>query len=177
MERLKETSRDRTGPPRPDLASVHLDHRDDLGRGSRQETLLGIPDIVTGQVPFLHLQTKVRGQFKHDLAGDAAQGPGRGIRGQHPALAHHEKVVPGAFRHMPQVVQHDRLERPVLGGLDLRENIVEVVQRLDPGIKGGGGSPPGRHGDDGEAVPVDFGWVELDAVGDDDDRRLLAGRR
>src|SRR5438045_2506707 len=67
------------------------------------------------------------------------------------------------------MIHNEGFQAAGLGGLDLAEDVVEVVERFDPGIDGVGMVPRRRGGDDLEPVLVEFLGVEADVVGDDDD--------
>jgi hypothetical protein len=67
------------------------------------------------------------------------------------------------------VVEHERFHATGLRSLDLRQDVVQVVKRLDPRIDGvrmvarGGGS------NDLQSMLIKLFWVEADLIGDDDD--------
>ena len=46
-----------------------------------------------------------------------------------------EDVVAGAFGHFALVVEHQGFEAAGVGPLDLGQDVVEVVQRLDPRVQ------------------------------------------
>ena len=56
----------------------------------------------------------------------------------------HEDVVAGALGDLALVVEHQGFEAAGLGPLDLGQDVVEVVERLDPRIDGVGMVPRRR---------------------------------
>ena len=90
---------------------------------------------------------------------------------QHAALDE-EDVVAGAFGDLALVVEHQGFEAAGLDGLDLGQDVVEVVQRLDARIEGVGMVADRADRDDLQAVLVQFRRIEGDVVDDDDDLRI-----
>ncbi len=70
---------------------------------------------------------------------------------------HHENVVACALGHVALVVEHQGFEATGIGALDLGEDVVQVVQRLDARIQRGGVVADGPGGDDLQSVVVQFG--------------------
>src|SRR5690606_38386458 len=83
-----------------------------------------------------------------------------------------EDVVAGAFGDGALVVEHQGFGAAGVGALDLGEDVVQVVERLDPGVQGRRVVADRAGGDDLQAVLVQLGRVEDDRVGDDDDLRV-----
>src|SRR5688572_25596261 len=59
-EGLKHLLRDRTRLGIADLATIELHHGNDLGGGAGEETFVGVPDIVAGEINFLQLDAQLR---------------------------------------------------------------------------------------------------------------------
>ena len=88
-----------------------------------------------------------------------------------------EEVVRGALGDTPGKVEHHRLGHAGFLGLDLGQDVVEVVERLDTGIETLDRDAPRAGRDQRDAVLVELRWIELDRGTDDDERGLGATRR
>ncbi len=76
----------------------------------------------------------------------------------------------GAFGDVAFLIEHDRFGHAGVDGLDLGEDVVEIVQALDPRRERIGMSADHRRGDDRHPLFVHFRRIKLDGVGDNDDR-------
>ena len=72
------------------------------------------------------------GQLDHGVAGDAFEDAGVDRRREQPPVADQEDVVAGALGHFALVVEHQGLDAAGLHALDLGQDVVQVVERLDP---------------------------------------------
>ena len=114
-----------------------------------------------------------RGDLEHDLAGDAAQAARGDGRREEIAALEDENIVAGAFGDEALLVEHQALAGAGLVGLDLGQDVVEVIERLDLRAQRAGRDAARAAGDDVEAALVKLLGVKRDAGGDDDDARAL----
>ena len=70
------------------------------------------------------------GDFDDGAAGDAFEDAGGRAAACRSAVADDEDVVAGAFGHFALVVEHQPFLGAGLQRLDLRQDVVEVVERL-----------------------------------------------
>ena len=63
-------------------------------------------------------------------------------------MAHEEDVVARALGHFALVVEHQRFDAAGLQAFDLGQDVVEVIERLDPRAQRGRVVPLHAHGDD-----------------------------
>ena len=101
-------------------------------------------------------------------AGDAFEDARLVGRREHPALADQEDVVAGALGHFAAVIEHQGLDAAGLEPLDLRQDVVEVVERFDSRAQGRRVVADRAHGDEFQPVAIQFVGVERDLIGDDD---------
>ena len=158
------------GPARAgaDDAAVDLADGRDLGRGAREEGLVGDVDLVAADAPLAHLDALLARQPDDRVARDAVEGRGQLRRVQH-AVAHDEDVLAAALGDVALGVEQQRLvvaagERlvqrqhgvhVVAVGLGLAHRDVDVVAREGGGLDADAalhvllaeiGAPlPGRH--------------------------------
>ena len=90
--------------------------------------------LVSGD--FADRDLQLAGQFDDHGARDAFQDAGLDRRRQQLALPHQEDVVAGTLGDFALVVEHQRLDAAGLQALDLGQDVVQVVQRLDPRAEG-----------------------------------------
>ena len=83
-----------------------------------------------------------------------------------------EDVVAGTLGDLALVVEHQGFEAAGIGPLDLGQDVVQVVERLDPRVDGVGVIARRCRRDDLQAMLVKLRGVEADLVGDDDDLRI-----
>ena len=83
-----------------------------------------------------------------------------------------EDVVGGAFRHLAVDVEHDRFQAAGPDGLDLGEDVVEVVQRFDARVERVGMVAHDAGRDDFQAVLVELRRIETNVIDNDDDLRV-----
>ena len=112
------------------------------------------------------------GQLDHGVAGDPFEDAGVDRRGVQLAAADEEDVVAGALGDLALVVEHQGFEAAGVGPLDLGQDVVQVVERLDPRVERARVVAHRAGGDDLQAVLVELGGIEADGVGDDDDLRV-----
>ncbi len=86
--------------------------------------------MVSGD--FADLDAGLAGQLDDGVAGDAFEDAGVDGRREQPAAADQEDVVAGALGHLALVVEHQGLDAAGLKPLDLGQDVVQVVERLDP---------------------------------------------
>src|SRR5665213_1404990 len=164
----------RTGKARTDRPPVEGNDRHYFRGRARHEGFLRGVNVVTGDGLFRGDQTGLGGQFEDRFAGHALQRALPSGRGQQAPLAQDKQVVGGAFRDVTVLGQQNGLQGAALTGLNLRQNVVEVVQALDLGAEGFRHVAAGGHRDQGQAVAIRGVRVETDEVGDDDVGGLAA---
>ena len=74
----------------------------------------------------------LRAKLDDGVAGDAFQNAGVERRRVQTAVAHEEDVVAGAFGHFALVVEHQGFDAAGLQAFDLRQDVVQIIERLDP---------------------------------------------
>ena len=116
--------------------------------------------MVSGD--FADLDAHLAGQLDDGVAGDAFEDAGVGGRREELALADQEDVVAGALGHFALVVEHQGLDAAGLKALDLGQDVVQVVQRLDPRAQRGRMVPRHADGDDLQPLLVQFVRIERD---------------
>ncbi len=174
---LLQPARDGSRLARADDPAVNLHHRNQFRARAGQETFVRVEQIVARQVRLGHLQAGFLRQLNHRLPRDAVKRARRERRREQRAVLHDEQVVAGAFGHEPFRVQHHRLLDAGVVRLDLGEDVVEIIQRLDGRVQRAVQIARRRHGHDFHAALVKFRRIKLDFVRDDDDRRTFAASR
>ena len=97
---------------------------------------------------------RAAGQLHDGVAGHAFEDAGvDGRRLEHAALDD-EDVVAGTLGHLALVVEHQRFQAAGLDRLDLGQDVVQIVQRLDARVEGVGVVADRGGGDDLQAVVV-----------------------
>ena len=128
--------------------------------------------VVTVHRPLDHRVAGRASQLDHGIASDPFEDARVDRRRMNLAAVHDEDVVAGALGDLALVVEHQGFQAAGVGPLDLGEDVVQVVERLDPRIDGVGMIASRRGRDDLQAVVVQLFRVEADVVGDDDDLRV-----
>ncbi len=165
---------ERAGFTRTDYAGIDFDYGNHFGSGAGEEDFIRIPDVVARYIRFNYGNLERRGDFECDLAGDTDQGTRvRGGRDQL-ALVNQEDVITGTLGDVTLLVEHEAFVEAVLLGFDLRQNIIQVIQRFDGGRKRGWADPARGGGDDPHARRVELFRVQLDGIRDADDGWLGA---
>ena len=115
-----------------------------------------------------------RASFDHRIARDAFQNAGLERRRPQHAVADEEDVVARAFGDFALVVEHQGFDAAGLQAFDLGQNVVEVVERLDPRVERRRMHP--LHADREISRPFSYSscGIERDRVGDDDHLRIAA---
>ncbi len=152
-----------------DLPTVEADNGDDFRGTARQEALVGNEDIVPGQRNFTDFVSSFAGQLHHRVSRDTFEDPGFGARRFDDTILNDEDVIARAFGDLALVVEHQGFKRAGVRAFDLGENIVEVVQLLDPRAECTRVISQRARRDQLHAVFVDLFRIERDRVGDDDD--------
>ncbi len=163
-EAAGDPGRQRTRRSRPDGPAVHRDDRNDFGPRAGQEALVGGVEIVPGDAPLECGNPEPLRQFHHEPPGDPFQGPVDGGGGQKPAVADDEQVVRGALRDEPLAVEHDRLDAACVLRFDLGEDVVQVVEALDPRVDPVRSEPAAGRGHHRDTLPVVLLGIEPDRV-------------
>jgi len=133
--------------------------------------------VVARQVRFGHFQAGGLRQLDHRLPRDAVKRARRQWRREQRAVFHNEQIVAGAFGHETFGVEHDGFFAAAVVRLDLGEDVVEIIQRLDGRVERAVQVARRRHGDDVQPALVIRRRIKLDLVRDDDDGRLFATAR
>ena len=117
-----------------DHAAVNLDNGHDFRAGSGQETFIRIEQIVARQVRLRNFDARLLREFHHRAARNAVKRT-RVIRRrvQH-TVFDDEQIVRRAFGDKTFGVQHHGFFHAGVVRLDFRENVVQIIQRLDGGI-------------------------------------------
>ena len=127
---------------------------------------------MTVHRPLDHRVAGRAGQLDHGVAGDPFE-DARVDRGRmNLAAVHDEDIVARALGDLALVVEHQGFQAAGVGPLDLGEDVVQVVERLDPRVDRVGMVAGRRGRDDLQAVVVQLFRIEADVVGDDDDLRV-----
>ena len=172
MEGRGELLRDRAGRACADHAAVDVDDGDHFRGGARQEALVGRVEVVPRERGFAAVDARLTGQIHDGVARDAFEDPGVGGRREQHARPHDEHVVAGALGHLALVVEHQGLDAAGPQTLELRHDVVQVVERLDPGRERRRLHPLGGGGHDLQALLVELAGIEADRVGDHDHLRV-----
>src|SRR5271165_4261 len=166
---LAKVPGDRSRPAGAQRASVALDHGNQLGGSAGQETLVGCVNIVAIHGPFDDCEAGRTRQFNHGVASDSLE-DARVDRGSvEDSPGNDEDVVACTLGNLALVIEHERFEAAGIGALNLGKNVVQVVERLDPGVDGIRVVARRARRDDLQSMLVKFLGVEADLVGDDDD--------
>ena len=145
---------------------------DDFGGGAGEEDFVGLQDFVEAHFLDDALDADHRAEFGADEAfGDAfeaaAVAGGVGRRVDH-AILDDEDVVARALGDPAVGGEHDGLVAAGFDGFDLGEDVVEVIQALDAGIKALAGRFGALGDDHAHAFVVELGFVQANLVGDAD---------
>ena len=162
---------DRTRLAGANLAGIHFDNRDDFGGGAGEEAFIGIPDIVPGDVRLNRRNLKGSGNLQGDLAGDAHEGAGMGGRSDEATFVNQEDVIASALGDIALLVEHEALVEAVLLGFHFCHDVIQVVERLDHRWQCSRADAASGGGDDLHARGVEFLGVQLDGIGDANNRR------
>ena len=121
---------------------------------------------------FDHGDAGLLGQTNHGSPRDSVENARlRRGRPQHPVL-HDKDVVPGALGHFALVVEHQGLFKPGVSPLHLRQDVVEVIERLDAGGEGVRVIADRAGRDQGHSVLMSGLRVHADRVDNDDHLRI-----
>src|SRR5262245_12811490 len=164
----------RAGPTGTDHAAIDLHHGNDLRACSREETFIGVKQIVASQIRFADDQTCFARQLDYHAARNAVQRAGRQRWSEQLISFADENIIARTLRHEPFSVQHDCLLAAGVDRFDLGENVVQIVQRLDGRIQRAVQIPCRRHRDDVHPTLIKLRRIKLNFVRDHDDRRALA---
>ena len=117
------------------------------------------------------------GELEDDAASDAAERAvlRRGRQQLPVATTNRLSAVHSAMK--PSGVEHDRLVRAGLLRVDLGEDVLQVVERLDARVDGFVRDLPRRRGHDRDAAGVELARIDAHVVDDDDHARLRARER
>src|SRR5262245_6181889 len=171
MERLLEPPGDRSRRAVADPTAVALRHRDHLGTRSGEEALVGSVDVEAREPRFAHAKASLPGEPEQRGARDSLERAVLGRRRRYRTVARDVEVVARALGDESLGVQHDRLVRAGPRRIDLREDVLEVIERLDARIDGLVRDLPRGGRDDTQALLVELGRVEPDVGHDDEDAR------
>src|SRR5437879_3868088 len=75
-----------------------------------------------------------------------------------------EKVIAGAFGHITFRIQHDSFLAPGIICLNLGQNVVEVIERLDRRVQGAMEVPDRGDSNNSHPLLVQLGRIKLDFV-------------
>src|SRR5262249_2209747 len=130
-EALAQLPRDRSGLAAADDAIIDLHDRDHLRRGAGEEAFVRGVDVVARQGHFLRGDPGGAGQLQDRAARDPFEDLRVDRGGAQDTGVDEEDGVARAFGDLALVVEYDRFEAAGPDRLDLGENVVEVVERLD----------------------------------------------
>ena len=89
-------------------------------------------------------------------------------------IIENENIVARAFRNKALRVEHDRLQATGIVRLNFRENVVQVIERLNRRINRVGMIARGGHGHNFQAPCVNFLGIQRNRRGNNYDLRLFA---
>ena len=156
----------------PPVVDVH--DGDELRARAREEALVRIEEVKSRDALLPRGDSQARRHLQDRATRDPLERAVPEGRREQRAALHDENVVGGAFRHEAVVVQHDRLEGAGAVGLDLREDVLQVVEALDPRVEDRRPDLASGRRDHPEPLLVQILGVELHLVHDADHRRALA---
>ncbi len=171
-EEVEQLVGDGAGFAGADLAAVDFGDGDDFGGGAGEEAFVSDVDIVTGHGDFFEGDVGLLRQMNDGVAGDAFEDAGVFGGGRQLAVFDQEDVVAGAFRDVTFVVHHNGFFLALIGGFDLGEDVVEIIERFNSWREGLRVVADCRGGDNLHAVFVQFLRIHFDLVSDDDDLRV-----
>ena len=124
----RQPGRDRAGNSLAHLPSINVDDGDHLRRRAGQEAFLRGIDVVPRERGLAAVNPCRVGKFHHRSPRDAFEDAGVGRRREQPSATHDEYVVARALGHFPLVVEHEGFDASRLQALQLRHDIVEIVE-------------------------------------------------
>jgi len=160
-----------------DDARIHFADRDTFGSGAGQEHFVGDIHFMQRERLFLDRITLAAGNVDDRIARDAFERTEISRRCVDDAILDDEDVVACTFDDISLVVQHERFSRTNQVGLDLRQDVVEIVERLHPWVKRIRQVAARRYADDRQAVLVRLLRVQRELLDDDDNVRFRATSR
>src|SRR4051812_46671825 len=163
-ERLAEPAGDRPLLAAADDPAIDLGDRDHLGGRPGQEELVGGINVVPGHRRLDERDLRRPGQVHDQVAGHALEDAGVRRRGLEYPVLDDEYVVAGTLGHLALVVEHQGLQAAGPDGLDLGQDVVQVVERLDPRVERVRVVADQAGGHDLEPVLVQLLRVEADRV-------------
>ena len=123
--------RDRPRLAVADRAAVDLHHRNHFRGAAGEKTFVGDVHVVLRERHFADFNFRRAGHLDHRVARDAFQNAGIDRRRLQYAVAHQEDVVARALGDFALVVQHQRFDAAGLQAFDLRQDVVQIIERLD----------------------------------------------
>src|SRR6185295_13551129 len=132
-EARREVLGDRPGGTSADGPAVELGDAYHLGGRTGQEDLVGGVEIVAVERQLFSGVAGFARQLDHGVARYPTQNPGVRGRRAHDAARHREQVHAARLRDVTTRVEHDHLVRRGGDAFELRQDVGEVVERLDPG--------------------------------------------
>ena len=160
-----------------DLSPIETDRRDHLRGTAGQEAFVGHKQVVPRQGYLVCRQPVLLGEFEHGVACNPLQDPRVDRwREQLPSFDD-EDIIARAFGDFALVVEHHGFDASGPQALDFGQDVIQVIQRLDPRIERCGVIADRRGGDQVEPVPVVGFGIEGNPIGDDDDLRIFAAER
>ncbi len=132
MEVGREAGGDRAGRARADRAAVDVDDGNHLRRRAGEEAFVGGVEIVPRERGLAAVDPGRVGEFHDGVAGDALEDAGVGRWREQLPRPHDKHVVARALGHLALVVEHQGLDAAGPQALELRHDVVQVVERLDP---------------------------------------------
>ncbi len=148
---------------------IDLGDGDDLGGRAGEEDLIGTLDLFGCHVLDVAGDVKFRAQVHDEAARDAFENTRIAGWREDLAVLDDEDVVAGALADVTIDVEHDGLIAADINGLDLGQDVVEVVEAFDARVKAGDWGSGTLGDDDAHALLVFLFRVELDLIGDADD--------
>lgn len=114
------------------LTSVDPDHSNDFRGSASQKTFIGGVDIMSLKSDLLYGNTSLLGQLNHTISCDSFQDARVSRRGFEDSTFHDEDIVAGTFGDITLMVKHQRFFASGVSSFDLGEDIVQVIEGLDP---------------------------------------------
>ena len=152
-----------------DADVIDLGDGDDLGGGAGEEDLIGSLDLFGRHVLDVAVNVQLGTQVHDEAAGDALENARIAGGREDLAVFDDEDIVAGTLADVAIDVEHDGLIAADIDGLNLGQNVVEVVEAFDARVEAGDGRAGAFGDDDAHALFVLVFGVELDLIGDADD--------
>ena len=171
-EPLDQGSSDRPWRAHTDGPIIDFDNRNHLGGTAGQKALVSHIEVMSGECQFFDGDPGFCGKVHDDLPRDSCEDSrvDRGCK-QSPGFDD-ENVISRSLSDVPLGIQHQRLHTACTESLHFGQDIIQVIQTLDPGANRRGMISYRTGGDDFETVFVELIRIERNMVRDGNDLRM-----